>query len=188
MAAAAVVVFFAVTLITFTHVLTAGDSGCKIAIPPQNLPAALRALGGFDQSFDANSLNQLAQVGQNAAAVVSPDLDGAVPTQPVIVTAIAAGRPAAVVVPLAAQKSTSTGMRVVGLVSFYVGCSGRAYFGSVVDISALGPAGPTTFPAVSEAVAAAQMGASTPQLVYATSPFTPEWRDSQSGATVSAGE
>jgi hypothetical protein len=188
LAAAAVAVFFAVTLITLTHVITSGGESCAIAMPALNLPASLRALGGFDQSFDANSPAQLAQVGQNAAAVVNPDLDGASPLQPVIVAAVTAGRPAAVVVPLAAREPTGNGTRVVGLVSFYVGCGGRAYFGAVVDVSSLAPVIPLTFPAVGEAAAAAQLGTSTPELVYTTSPFTPEWRNAQSGSTIPAGE
>jgi hypothetical protein len=186
--AAAVVVFFAVTLITLTHVITNSASGCAISLPAPSLPASLRALGGFDQSFDATNAGELAQVGQNAAAVVSPDLDGAAPLQPVNVAARAAGQPAAVVLPLVAQDTTGSGVRLVGLVSFYVGCSGRAYFGSVSDVSAQGSGAPMSFPAVTEASAATQLATSTPQLVYSGSPFTPEWRNAQTGAAIPAGE
>ena len=188
LAAAAVVVFFAVTLITLTHVITNGTPGCAVAAPPQSLPASLRALGGFDQSFDAGNPAALAQVGENAAAVVSPNLDGATPQQPVVVGGAAAGQPAAVVVPLAAPETSGGATRLVGLVAFYVGCGGRAYFGSVADISAQGPAAPAGFPAVGEGAAAARLATSTPQLVYTASPFTPEWRNAQSGATITAGE
>jgi hypothetical protein len=186
--AAVVVVFFAVTLITLTHVITNGASGCAISAPAPSLPSALRALGGFDQSFDASNSGQLAQVGQNAAAVVSPNLDGAVPLEPVHVAASAAGQPAAVVVPLVAQATSGSGTRLVGLVSFFVGCTGRAYFGSVSDISALGSGAPASFPAVAESAAAGQLATSTPQLVYTTSPFAPEWRNPQSGSAIPAGE
>lgn len=188
LAAAAVVVFFAVTLITLTHVITNTTPGCAIAAPAPSLPASLRALGGFDQSFDANNLEALALVGENAAAVVSPNLDGATPQQPVDVAAVAAGQPAAVVVPLAAPETGGSATRLIGLVAFYVGCGGRAYFGSVADISAQGPAAPTSFPAVGEGAAATGLATSTPELVYAGSPFTPEWRNAQSGATIPAGE
>jgi hypothetical protein len=188
LALAAVGVFLAVTLITLTHVVTNGASGCAIAAPAPSLPAALRALGGFDQSYNAGDLQQLAQVGQNAASVVSPNLDGATPLEPVSVAASASGHPAAVVVPLAAQEPTGSGMRLVGLVSFYVGCGGRAYFGAVSDISATGPGAPLSFPAVGKSTAAAQLATTTPQLVYTGSPFTPEWRNAQSGATMAAGE
>jgi hypothetical protein len=41
---------------------------------------------------------------------------------------------------------------------------------------------------VGESAAAQQLATSTPQLVYTTSPFMPEWRNAQSGATISAGE
>ena len=59
MAAVAVAAFFAVTLITLTHVITNSASGCAIAAPVPSLPAALRSLGGFDQSFDANNARSL---------------------------------------------------------------------------------------------------------------------------------
>jgi len=182
----AVAAFFAVTLITLTHVITNSASGCSIAAPAPSLPASLRALGGFDQSFDATNAGELVQVGQNAAAVVSPDLDGATALDPVNVAAAVAGRPAAVVVPFAAQETS--GARLVGLVSFYVGCGERAYFGSVMDISQAGPDAPVTFPAVGESEAAQRLDTATPHLVYISSPFTPEWRNDQSGATVPAGE
>jgi hypothetical protein len=188
LAAAAVGVFFVVTLITLTHVITNSTPGCAVAAPAPSLPASLRALGGFDQSFDANNLAGLAQVGENAAAAVSPNLDGATPQQPVDVAAAAAEQPAAVVVPLAAPDTGGSATRLIGLVAFYVGCGGRAYFGSVADISAQGPAAPARFPAVGEGAAAAGLATSTPQLVYAGSPFTPEWRNPQSGATIPAGE
>ena len=78
-------------------------------------------------------------------------------------------------------------MHVAGLVSFYVGCGGRAYFGSVEDLASA-PGAALTFPAVDAATAARELGTLTPQLVYTTSPFTPEWRNPQSGATIPAGE
>ncbi len=187
-ASAAVVAFFTVTLITLTHVITNTSPGCSVAAPAPSLPPSLRALGGFDQSFDANNPALLAQVGENAAAVVTPNLDGATPLEPVNVAGVAAGQPAAVVVPLTAPTATLTATRLVGLVSFYVGCGGRAYFGSVRDISAQGPLAPASFPAVSENAAAGRLSTSTPQLVYTRSPFTPEWRNPQSGATIPAGE
>ena len=188
LASAAVGAFFAVTLITLTHVISNSASGCAISAPAPSLPASLRALGGFDQSYDSNNLQQLAQVGENAAAVVSPNLDGASPLEPVSVAAASAGQPAAVVVPLVARDATGAGTRLAGLVSFYVGCGGRAYFGAVADISAQGGSAPASFPEVGESAAAARLATSTPQLVYAASPFAPEWRNAQSGATIAAGE
>jgi hypothetical protein len=188
LAAAAVVVFFAVTLITLTHVISNSASGCTIAAPVPSLPAALRALGGFDQSFDATNPDALAEVAQNAAGAVSQDLEGAIAQQPVNVAAAVAGQPAAVVVPLAAQVPSAQGMRLVGLVSFYVGCGDRAYFGSVTDITSLAATASVTFPAVGESAAAARLDTSRPQLVYSSSPFTPEWRNAQSGASIAGGE
>jgi hypothetical protein len=187
-AAVVVAAFFAVTLLTLTHVVTSGDQGCSAPAPPPNLPAQLRAIGGFDQSFDARDQQQLAQVGANAAAAVDPDLDGTMPLAPVTVSAVRAGQPGALVIPLEAQQTSGGGTRIAGLVSFLVGCGGRAYFGSVADLSSVGAGSSTTFPAVSAATAAMELGTSTPQLVYATSPFTPEWRNAQSGATIPAGE
>jgi hypothetical protein len=92
------------------------------------------------------------------------------------------------VIPLEAQQTSGSGARIAGLVSFLVGCGGRAYFGSVADLSSVGAGASPTFPAVTAATAAGQLGTSTPQLVYTTSPFTPVWRNAQSGATIPAGE
>jgi hypothetical protein len=183
-----VAAFFAVTLLTLTHVIISGDQGCSTPAPLPNLPAQLRALGGFDQSFDAGDQQQLAQVGANAAAAVDPDLDGTTPLAPVTVSALHAGQPEALVIPLEAQQTSAAGTRVAGLVSFLVGCGGRAYFGSVEDLSSIGAGATRTFPGVAAATAAGELGTSTPQLVYTTSPFTPEWRNAQSGATIPAGE
>jgi hypothetical protein len=187
-AAVVVAAFFAVTLLTLTHVVTSGDQGCSAPAPLPDLPAQLRAIGGFDQSFDARNQQQLAQVGADAAAAVDPDLDGTTPLAPVTVSAIRAGQPAALVIPLEAQQTSGGGTRIAGLVSFLVGCGGRAYFGSVADLSSGGAGASTTFPSVTAAVAAGELGTSAPQLVYTTSPFTPEWRNAQSGATIAAGE
>ena len=105
------------------------------------------------------------------------------------VAAAAAGQPAAVVVPLAAQETGGSGTRLVGLVSFYVGCGGRAYFGSVADDLGAGAGrSDDAFPRWERARPRGQLSTSTPQLVYTTSPFTPEWRNAQSGATIPAGE
>jgi hypothetical protein len=185
-AAVAVLAFFAVTLVTLAHVITNSASGCSIAAPAPSLPPSLSSLGGFDQSFDATNAGALVQVAQNAAAVVSPDLDGATALDPVNVAAATSGRPAAVVVPFTAQEASGT--RLVGLVSFFVGCGERAYFGSVMDISQSGPEAPVSFPGVGGSDASPQLGTSTPQLVYTSSPFTPEWRNEQTGATIPAGE
>jgi hypothetical protein len=187
-AAVVVAAFFAVTLLTLTHVITSGDQGCSAPAPLPNLPPQLRAIGGFDQSFDARDQQQLAQVGANAAAAVDPDLDGTTPLAPVAVSAVLAGQPEALVIPLEAQQTSGGGARIAGLVSFLVGCGGRAYFGSVADLSSVGAGASPTFPAVTAATAAGRLGTSTPQLVYTTSPFTPVWRNAQSGATIPAGE
>jgi hypothetical protein len=187
-AAVVVVAFFAVTLVTLTHVISSGDQGCAIPAPAPNLPAQLRAIGGFDQSFDANNPEALAEVAADAAGAVDPDLDGTTQLAPVAVAAVSSGQPGALVVPLEAQQTTGTGTRVAGLVSFFVGCGGRAYFGAVADLSAIGSGTTVTFPTVSPADAGAALGTATPQLVYTTSPFTPEWRNPQSGMTIAAGE
>jgi hypothetical protein len=187
-AAVVVAAFFAVTLLTLTHVITSGDQGCSAQAPLPNLPAQLRAIGGFDQSFDARDQQQLAVVGASAAAAVDPDLDGTTPLAPVAVHALHPGQPEALVIPLEAQQGNGDGTHVAGLVSFFVSCGGRAYFGAVADRSSVGAGAGSTFPSVTAASAAAELGTSTPQLVYTTSPFTPAWRNAQSGATIPAGE
>ena len=187
-AAVVVVAFFAVTLVTLTHVISSGDHGCAIPAPVPNLPAQLRSLGGFDQSFDANNPEALAEVAAGAAGAVDPDLDGTTQLAPVAVAALNSRQPGALVVPLEAQQTNGTGTRVAGLVSFFVGCGSLAYFGSVPDLSAVGSGTTLTFPTVSQADAGAALGTTTPQLVYTTSPFTPEWRNPQSGMTIAAGE
>jgi hypothetical protein len=187
-AAVVVVAFFAVTIVTQAHVVTSSNQGCTTPAPLPNLPAQLRALGGFDQSFDATNADELAEVASNAAGAVDPDLDGSTPLAPVGVGALDAGQPEAVVIPLQSQQSGVGGTRVAGLVSFFVGCGARAYFGSVEDLSAIGAATSDAFPAVGESTAAADLGGPTLQLVYTTSPFMPEWRNPQSGKTLSAGE
>gem|GEM_PF-1879662 len=187
-AAVVVVAFFAVTLLTLTHIVTSGDQGCSVPAPRPDLPAQLRSLGGFDQSFDAGDAQQLAQVGASAAAAVAPGLDGTTPLAPVRVRASRTGQPDAVVIPLGARQASGAGMHVAGLVSFFVGCGGRAYFGAVEDLSSSAPGAALTFPGVDAATAARELGTSTPQLVYASSPFTPEWRNPQSGASIPAGE
>jgi hypothetical protein len=184
----AVVAFFAVTIVTLTHIVTSTNQGCSTPAPLPNLPAQLRALGGFDQSFDAGDPDELAQIGVNAASAVDPDLDGTTPLEPVLVNALRSGQPAAVVIPLEAPQVGGVGTRVAGLVSFFVGCGQRAYFGSVLDLSAVGSGTSTAFPEVGAAAAAAELGISTPRLVYAGSPFMPEWRNPQSGASIAAGE
>ena len=95
MAAVAVAAFFAVTLITLAHVISNSASGCSIAAPEPSLPPSLSSLGGFDQTFDATNAGALVEVAENAAAVVSPDLDGATALDPVNIAAAiarAAGR------------------------------------------------------------------------------------------------
>jgi hypothetical protein len=183
-----VVAFFAVALLTFSHLVGGGTGGCSIPAPLPNLPAPLRALGGFDQSLDAGNPQALAEVASNAAGAVDPDLDGTIPLEPVAVSAMTSGQPAAVVVPLEAQQTAGAGTHIAGLVSFFVGCGSRAYFGSVADLSGIGSGTTLTFPAVSESSAAGTLDTPTPQLVYATSPFEPEWRNAQTGMTIPAGE
>ena len=188
LAAGVVVVFFAVTLITLTHVVTNSASGCSISEPAPSLPAALRSLGGFDQSFDASNPTELAQVGQAAAAAVIPNLDGAIAERPVNVTAAVVGNRRRWLCRSPPRRRRREACAWSDSVSFYVGCGGRAYFGSVTDVASPGPSNALAFPTVGESAAAQQLATSTPQLVYTTSPFMPEWRNAQSGATIPAGE
>ena len=107
-------------------------------------------------------------MGQNAAAVVIPNLDGTQALQPVKVTAAVAGRSFGDCGAACSPATTGGGVRLVGLVSFFVGCSGRAYFGSVSAIASQAAAAPVSFPAVGESAAATQLATSAPELVYTT--------------------
>ncbi len=175
-------------VISVLHIAGGGsDTACTVAPPAPSLTAQLRALGGFDQTYDPDNRPALRSLAAQAASVVTPALIGAVPGDPVRVTASASGKPDALVIPLARTASGDGAPRVVGLVAFLRDCSGRAVFSAVDDLTSGGSPGVAQFPAVTAETAATRLGTGTPALVYASSPFAPQWRNPSSGATIPAG-
>lgn len=178
--------FAGVAVVTVTHLSGAGSgSGCSLPAPVPTLGAQLRAIGGFDQAFDPQNRQSIDDVATQAASATSPGLIGAAPEPPVSVAPSSLQRPPALVVPLVSTETRGS-PRVVGLVSFLVDCSGRAYFSAVRDLSSLGARAPRSFPGVPLLTAEAKLGTGTPQLIYTSSPFTPAWRDSEDGRTIPA--
>lgn len=185
-AALAVLVFTAVALITLTHVGSGSPGSCTISAPVPSLPAQLRAIGGFDQAFSPSDATTLRRVAASAASAVAPDLIGVAPEIPVAESATTADRPNALVVPLIGTGAPAQRGKVVGLVAFLRDCAGRAYYSAVDDLVARGGVSAQTFPPVTQAAAAQQLGTASPQLVYKDDPFSPEWRNGSTGASIPA--
>jgi len=175
----------AVLIVTFTHLAGDNSRSCDRDAPIPSLNAQLRALGGFDQPYDASDAQVLESLAAQAASATATGLIGAAPADPVAVSSVAADQPDAIVVPLQAAAPDAGAPRVSGLVSFLRDCAGRAYYSAVDDLTAHGAVS-SRFPAVSEAVAAGRLGVATPQLVYTSDPFRPSWRDPRSGLTTPA--
>jgi len=173
--------------VTVTVVHIAGGSGpqCPLAAPVPSLNAQLRALGGFDQPYDAADTAVLERLAQQAAAASAPSLIGATPAAPVRMTSLSASRPDAMVVPLRSAGGEDRAPQIAGLAAFLLDCSGRAYYSAVEAL-------PTresihgSFPAVTADAAGRRLGTDSPQLCYATTPFQPVWRNPASGATTPA--
>jgi len=160
-----------------------GAQRCSLPAPVPSLGPQLRAIGGFDQPYDAGDPAALASVALQAASAVSPGLLGDTPARPVAVASASTTRPDALVVPLVSTPSADQPAHVAGLVSFLRDCAGRAYYSAVRDIA---PAAPGAFPAVSQDVAASRLQTGAPELVYTDSPFAPLWRNPTTGETISA--
>ena len=148
---------------------------CGVVLPAASLTPALRALGDFEQAYDASQPQVLEDAAERAASAQDVDLIGTVPGQPVAVVGTGTA-PTVLVVPLRrpVPPSSSSTPAIVGLVSFARDCSGGAYFQSVEDDVGLQPA-ITEFPPVSSASAAAVLGTSALRLQYTTSPLHPQW-------------
>lgn len=172
----------AVVGVTVAHIAGNGPS-CSVAPPLPSLNGQLRALGGFDQPFDAGDTPVLQRVAQQAAGASEPTLIGATTDRPVRVRSASSGRPDAVVVPLRATAGRTGAPTLAGLVDFLLDCSGRAYYSAVT----LSTEASDTFPAVDAAAAQARLGVADPTLIYTETPFHPSWRNPSSGATISAG-
>jgi hypothetical protein len=186
LAALAALVFLAVAVITFTHVGSGSPGSCTVSAPVPSLPAQLRAIGGFDQAFSPSDTTSLRRVAASAASVVAPDLIGVQPDSPVAEAAASASKPNALVVPLIGTAAPAQRGKVVGLVAFLRDCAGRAYYSAVDDLIAHSSTFAPSFPSVSQAAAAQQLGTASPQLVYKDDPFSPEWRNGSTGAAIPA--
>jgi hypothetical protein len=145
-------------------------SGCGYSLPPQQLPDALRAQGGFDQAVDRGDTATLDDMAQNAAQAMSPAMLGARAQRAVVVAAESPGHPDAVVIPLAVQVPAGT-PAVAGLAVFLTDCSGRLHY-QTVDV--LGQNRIPAFPAVSQADAQTALGGPV-ELVYTGSAERPVW-------------
>jgi hypothetical protein len=171
LAVAAVLLLGAVVI----GLMRSATPGCGLAAPRPSLPAALRALGDFDQSYNPADMATLDDAAARAAAALHADLIGTSPQPPVMIGALQPGSPDAVVVPLRAQPSSSQSTPpLAGLVMFLRDCQGNAYFTTVEDDAAAQPP-LQQFPAVSDVDAAARLGTAGARLVYTADPLHPEW-------------
>lgn len=149
--------------------------GCGVSAPRPSLVAQLRALGDFDQSYDATNPATLEDAARRAAAALHADLIGAAPESPVAIEAELSTAPSAMVVPLRSTAAPAAGSPpLAGLVVFLRDCQGNAYFASVEDdVSSQPPV--TAFPAVGRDQAAAQLGTPALRLAYTGEPLHPVW-------------
>ena len=155
--------------------LRSRTADCTVAAPRPVLPPALRALGDFEQSYDAGNLAALEDAAGRAAAALHPDLIGTTTETPVAVAAADGGSPDALVVPLRSHTVSPTGPPPLsGLVVFLRDCQGNAYFATVED-DALTQPPLLQFPPVGREQAAAQLGSAALRLDYVSSPLTPQW-------------
>ncbi len=158
-----------------TVLLRTRTADCTVAAPRPSLAPALRALGDFDQSYGAGNVLALEDAASRAAAALHADLIGATAEAPVAVTAVTAGSPDALVVPLRSHTAASTGPPpLAGLVVFLRDCQGNAYFATVEDDASAQPA-LIQFPPVSLGQAAARLGSTALRLGYTASPLQPQW-------------
>jgi hypothetical protein len=148
---------------------------CTVVAPRPSLGPALRALGDFDQAYDANDSAALEDAATRAAGALYGDLIGTTPEPPVAVVPVVAGSPDAVVVPLRSHVAASQGPApLAGLVVFLRDCQGNAYFNTVEDDASTQPP-LVEFPPFSRAQAAQRLGSSTVRLEYLGSPLRPRW-------------
>jgi hypothetical protein len=148
---------------------------CTVVAPRPSLPAALRALGDFDQSYDVTNVASIEDAASRAAAALHGDLIGATAELPVMVSAAQAARPDAVVVPLRSHGLVASGPApLAGLVVFLRDCQGNAYFETVEDDATAQPP-LLAFPRVARDQAASLLGTAAVRLEYISSPLQPRW-------------
>jgi hypothetical protein len=158
-----------------TVLMRTRTADCTVAAPRPLLPAALRPLGDFDQSYDVSNVPAIEDAAARAASALHADLIGATAEGPVTISATQAGRPDAVVVPLRSHGVTSGGQApLAGLVVFLRDCQGNAYFDTVEDDASAQP--PLLgFPQPGRDQAVAVLGSAGLRLEYDSSPLRPQW-------------
>jgi hypothetical protein len=167
-----VAVVFAVGI---TELLRTRTPDCTIAAPRPSLAPALRALGDFDQGYDAGDAAALEDAATRAASALHSDMVGATAEAPVMVTAARPGSQNALVVPLRAAVATTQGTPpLAGLAVFLLDCQSEAYFAEVEDDATTQPA-LAAFPPVGRPQAAAALGSTGIRLEYTASPLRPRW-------------
>lgn len=178
----ALAVVMLLVLTAFVLVLVRSRTpACGAVIQRPELPAALRALGDFDQAYSATNPQALEDAAVRAASAEDPNLIGLSPDLPVLVTGTGSD-PDVMVVPLRGPGSAATPTPpIAALVTFARDCQGNAFFQTVEDEVTLQPP-MTRFPTISEAGAAAELGAAPVRLQYTTSPLRPEWVSTTSPA------
>ena len=147
---------------------------CGVVAPRPSLPSQLRALGDFDQGYDAGNTPLLQDAAARAAGALHPNLIGTTPETPVPVRAARSTEPDAVVVPLRAQPSSTAAAPLAALVVFLRDCAGTAFYSAVEDDSSASPP-VQQFPAVTRDQAVAALGDPGVSLAYANSPLQPVW-------------
>jgi hypothetical protein len=169
--AAIVAVLFSVGIVVLVRSRTAN---CTVVAPRPSLPAALRALGDFEQSYDVANSAAIEDAASRAAAALSSDLIGATAEMPVTIASANPGLPDAVIVPLRSHAvSSHAPSPLAGLAVFLRDCQGNAYFANVEDDASAQPS-LLDFPRVSRDQAVAQLGSAV-RLEYVASPVQPQW-------------
>jgi hypothetical protein len=169
--AAIVAVLFSIGIVVLVRSRTAN---CTVVAPRPSLPAALRALGDFEQSYDVANSAAIEDAASRAAAALSSDLIGATAEMPVTIASANPGLPDAVIVPLRSHAASSYAPSpLAGLAVFLRDCQGNAYFANVEDDASAQPP-LLDFPRVSRDQAVAQLGSAV-RLEYVASPVQPQW-------------
>jgi hypothetical protein len=179
----------ALAILAIALVRSRPAGGCTIPPPIPAVPDQLRALGDFDQPYNATETRTLQDAALRVATALHAELGGARVGDPVDVRALRSDRHDAIVFALGTNPGANGAPRTVeGLVVFLRDCSGQAYYSEVDDLLRTTPAGaaPAAFPEVTRDEAAAALGGGNPELVYTTSPLQPLWRDPSSGKTTAA--
>lgn len=148
---------------------------CTVVAPRPSLPAALRALGDFEQSYDVGNVRAIEDAATRVAGVLHTDLIGTTAEAPVMISATNPSAPDAVVVPLRSRAPPVGGRQpLAGLVVFLRDCQGNAYVDYAEDDASAQPP-LLDFPGITREQAAAQLGTAALRLEYTTSPLQPRW-------------